>query len=436
MQVGLDEVLAELGRALADPDSLVRAVGAGRRHGVMPPRWRRVELRPVDLRVGRRLQIVRYNERQAFTENLEYGAAAGVAIKELLGEPFGSWHLDTLRETVQMRVTKKGKVQAHRQPAAAHTPAAATAQLAPGLPAADSPGGARPLPLRTHDRVKPRLLDPVDPMLYAVGITTADGAVKADRRDKYHQIEEFLRALEPVLPHLSRREPLRVADLGCGNAYLTFAAYTFLTRAGHRVELVGVDVKEQARRRNTEIAARLGWAENLRFFEGTIGDANVTFPSGGTPDLVLALHACDTATDDALARGVQWQAPVIMAAPCCHHDIQAQLRRVPAPRPYTLLTRHGILRERYADVLTDALRAAILRLVGYRVEVVEFVASRHTPRNVLIRAAQTAAAPAPTLVDEYEDLVAAWHVRPPLAALLEDRLPLNARHHGESQPLG
>ena len=105
--------------------------------------------------------------------------------------------------------------------------------------------------------------------------------------------------------------------------------------------------------------------------------------------MVLALHACDTATDEALARAVEWESPLVLAAPCCHHDIAAQLRRNPTPAPYALLTRHGILRERFADTLTDALRAALLRVLGYRVDVVEFVESQHTPRNTLLRAVRT-----------------------------------------------
>ena len=122
---------------------------------------------------------------------------------------------------------------------------------------------------------------------------------------------------------------------------------------------------------------------------GDIGTAELA----ERPDVVLALHACDTATDDALARAVTWEAPLVLAAPCCHHDIAAQLRRTPTPAPYALLTRNGILRERFADTLTDAMRASVLRLVGYRVDVIEFVDSKHTPRNTLLRAVRTGAAP-------------------------------------------
>jgi SAM-dependent methyltransferase len=174
---------------------------------------------------------------------------------------------------------------------------------------------------RAHDRIKPRLLPMDDPMLYAVGITTAGGVVKSSKRDKYRQVEEFLRALEPLLAERGGREEdalptgsalatqpdgrpgraLRVVDLGCGNAYLTFATYSFLIGRGLPVELVGVDVKAQARQRNTVIAGRLGWADRVRFIQGAIGDAHVDFAVGDRAPTSLALHACDTATDDALA---------------------------------------------------------------------------------------------------------------------------------------
>jgi len=466
MQVALDEALADIGRMVLDADGLVRAVAAGTRHGVDAPRWRRAELRPVDLRAGRRLQIVRYDERQAFTENVEYGPDAAVAVKELLAEPFGSWHVNNVDTTIQLRVTKKGNAQLHRAAPdprqSAASPRDAEAPGGPGAGTTSQPAMEFPqdgpehtasvarLPTaRAHDRIKPRVLPLDDPMLYAVGITTADGAVKPSKRDKYRQVEEFLRALEPLLvkpggPEQEATVPtgstlamqpdgrpsraLRVVDLGCGNAYLTFAAYSFLIGRGLPVELVGVDIKAQARERNSAIARRLGWSDRVRFIQGTIGNSQVDFSDAdGDADLVLALHACDTATDDALARGIRWQAPVILAAPCCHHNIQAQLRRSTPPRPYSLVTRHGILRERFADVLTDALRAAFLRLAGYRVEVVEFVPTQHTPRNVLIRAVRTGAPPTARLIEEYADLVHEWSVRPYLAELVPDHLPQQLR---------
>ena len=136
--------------------------------------------------------------------------------------------------------------------------------------------------------------------------------------------------------------------------------------------------------------------------------------------MVLALHACDTATDDALARAVGWGAGLVLAAPCCHHDIAAQLRRTPTPSPYTMLTRNGILRERFADTLTDGLRASLMRVQGYRVDVMQFVESRHTPRNTLLRAVRAGGpgAGSAELRAEYDDLVATWSLEPRLAELL------------------
>ncbi|HEX5997050.1 MAG TPA: SAM-dependent methyltransferase [Jiangellales bacterium] len=389
----LSPVLDQLRADILDAHLLVRAVAAGRRRGARPE-FRRAELRWVDLRDGRKLQVVTYSEQQAFTR-VVLGAAAAAAVDELLAQPYGNWHVETVRGTRQVRVTKSGAAQVHRDDVAR---------------AAD----------RGHDRTKHRLLDPADPVLRAVGISDRTGRIKPTRLDKYHQVEEFVRALDPVVAAAQQAaagRPVRVADLGCGNAYLSFAAYRWLERQGVGASLVGVDVKAQARDRNTKIADGLGWADGMRFVAGTI-DAAVVEPA---PHLVLALHACDTATDDALARAVEWEAPVVLAAPCCHHDIQRQLGGV-TPAPYGPLTRHGILRERFADVLTDALRAAILRLMGYRVEVLEFVASTHTPRNTLLRAVRTGAPADPAHIREYRGLVGSWGVRPALAVRLGDRL--------------
>ena len=401
MSEPLEDALARV-RALLLGDDLRHAVAAGRRRGQALP-WRRVDLRPVDLRKGRHLQATAYDATQAHTRNAAEGAAAAGLVDELLSLPFGNWHVHTASTTLQLRVTKKGAAQVHEQPAA------------------DSPvEQVAPTPT-LHDRVKQRMIDPADDWLVAVGISDAAGRVKPSRQAKHRQVEEFCRQLAAVVDEalhtgLLRRptgtDPLRVVDLGCGNAYLTFAAWRWLTEQRRLpVTMTGVDVKAQARERNTELASRLG-ADGLRFVEADI--ASVALDPA--PEVVLALHACDTATDDALARAVQWRAPVVLAAPCCHHHLQAQLRRHPPPEPYGLLTRHGILRERLADTLTDTARSALLRLHGYRVDVVEFVDSAHTPRNTLLRAVRTGAAGRQVRAD-YDALVAQWQVTPRLAEL-------------------
>ncbi|MGN9906075.1 class I SAM-dependent methyltransferase [Phytohabitans sp. LJ34] len=372
----LDDALAEVRALLLDP-GLTRAVAAGRRRG-QAPSVVRAEVRPVTLKGGTRLQIVTNDGARPHTRNVAPGPEAGAAVDALLAEPFGNWHVETADATVQLRVTKKGEAQVHR--------AAAERSAEPAA----------------HDREKEYLLDPGDPLFDAIGGNAA----------KRRQVDAFLRALAASVTPLPER--LRVVDLGCGNAYLTFAAYRYLAGRGVDVEVVGVDVREDQRRRNTELAERLGCADRVRFVAGTIADA----PVATRPDLVLALHACDTATDEALARAVRWEARWVLAAPCCHHDIAAQLRGRAAAEPFPLLTRQGILRERFADVLTDALRAGLLRLHGYKVEVVEFVDSRHTPRNLLLRARRTDAPPTEAQREEYTRMAAGWGVTPALQRLL------------------
>ncbi|ADB34902.1 hypothetical protein Kfla_5898 [Kribbella flavida DSM 17836] len=376
--------------------SLVRAIGSGRRRGAEAPQYQRVELRYVDLKSGRQLQITEFDERQSHTRNVPVGSAAE-AVDALLATPYGNWHVETTDETLRLRYTKKGKALLHRQSDTREQ-------------------------WTDHDRVKQRVLDPAAPFLVELGISDHHGRVKPSRQSKYKQIEEFCKLLAPALEEalaagrIASGRPLHVVDLGCGNAYLTLAAYHLLSAAGHDVRMTGIDHNPAARKRNTQRVTALGWQGHLRFVDATIADAELDV----RPDVVLALHACDTATDDALARAVGWQAPLVLAAPCCHHDIQKQLKNVEPPAPYALMTRYGIVRERLADMLTDSLRAAVLRQVGYRVEVVQFVDSEHTPRNLLLRAARTGATAGPEVQAEYEALTGAWQVTPRLATLVNE----------------
>lgn len=391
---------------LLDPETLVRAVASGAQRGGRVPTVsgrpvRRVELRYVDLKAGRHLQLTSYDETQAHTTNVAAGEEAKVLVDDLLDQPFGSWHVETTTQTHQVRATKKLEAVTHTKDRAAPVEVE-----------------------RGHDKAKQRLLAEDDPVLRALGISDAHGRIKPTRQAKYRQVEEFLRLLDAAIGDALAKgqlrtptddDPLRVVDLGCGNAYLTFAAHRYLGSVrGLPVRVTGVDVKQQSADHNAAVAAELGI--DADFVVGTIGDA--VLPEA--PDVVLALHACDTATDDALARAISWGASLVLAAPCCHHDVAAQLRRAPTPAPYAMLTRHGILRERFADTLTDALRAAILRQQGYRVDVVEFVESEHTPRNTLLRATRTGGPVSGGAVRrEYDDLVATWGVRPHLAELLD-----------------
>ena len=400
-----EPLLRELNRLrglILDPDVLVKAVASGRQRGEQPT-WRRAELRYVDLKAGRHLQVTTYDATQAFTAN-HVGDSARDAVDELLDQPFASWHVETTTQTHQLRVTKRLEAVVH-----------STDRVSTDSTTADGE------PDRGHDRHKSRLLPEDDPVFVALGISDREGRLKPSRQAKYRQVEEFLRLLDASITealekgHLRQptaEDPLRIVDLGCGNAYLTFAAERFLSQR-LPVRLTGVDVKEQSREHNSAVARELG--VDATFVVGTIGGVELD----PAPEVVLALHACDTATDEALAQGVRWGAQLVLTAPCCHHDVAAQLRRAPTPSPYAMLTRHGILRERLADTLTDALRASLMRQQGYRVDVVQFVESQHTPRNTMLRAVRTGGpVRGGSVRTEYDELVSTWGLRPKLAELL------------------
>lgn len=370
MSEPLGPALAQLRELIGDADRLVRAVASGRRRGETPE-CVKTELRPVKLKTETKLQLTRHDDGLPTVSNIDFDSPQ---LDALLEQPYGNWLVETVDSTVQLRVTKRGAAQVHRSVA------------------------SREQDL-DHDRASRHLMPADDPLFTAVG---ADAA-------KRRQVDAFLQAADPLLH--DGDASLRVADLGCGNAYLTFAMYRHLTRSGRGAQVLGVDVRDKQRRRNTALAAQLDCAQEVQFVAGSIADAPLP-----EVDMVLALHACDTATDDALARGVAAGAEHILAAPCCHHDVAAQLRRTASPFP--TLTRDGIVRERFADVLTDALRASLLRLHGYRVDVVEFVDSKHTPRNTLLRATRTGAAADPLQQQEYDTLTRQWQVRPRLEELL------------------
>jgi SAM-dependent methyltransferase len=400
MSEPLLRALTRLRGSILDDETLVRAVASGRQRGTEPA-WRRVELRYVDLRAGRHLQVTAYDEAQAHSSNHPVGEAARAALDGLLDEPFGNWHVETTGETHQLRVTKKGQAVVHTQER------------------------ARPAEIdRDHDRDKGRVLAEDDPVFRVLGLADHQGRMKPSRQGKYRQVEEFLRILDASITDAlgigrlrtpTPEDPLQIVDLGCGNAYLTFVTERYLSHVrGLPVHLTGIDQREQSRSHNELLARELG--VDATFLASSIGDA----APGVRPDVVLALHACDTATDDALARAVAWEAPLVLAAPCCHHDIAAQLRKAPTPTPYAVLTRHGILRERFADTLTDGLRASLLRLEGYRVDVMQFVGSQHTPRNTLLRGVRTGSRiGGGSARREYDELVETWGVRPRLGDLLE-----------------
>jgi SAM-dependent methyltransferase len=270
---------------------------------------------------------------------------------------------------------------------------------------------SRPVARRGHDRRKQYLLEegtPV-PFLVELGVMTPDGAVRKSRYDKFRQVNRFLELVDDVVPSLRSEGTLRVVDFGCGKSYLTFAIHHLLTELrGRRVEIVGLDLKEDVIATCSSFAER-SRAAGLHFERGDIA----SYDAGDDVDLVVSLHACDTATDEALAQAVRWHADAILAAPCCQKEAYRQLEsRLLAP-----LLRHGLAKERFASLVTDTLRAQLLELAGYRTQLVEFVPLEHTAKNVLIRAVKGARASA-DVRRAYEDLRDSLGLDPALERLL------------------
>jgi SAM-dependent methyltransferase len=237
-----------------------------------------------------------------------------------------------------------------------------------------------------HDRRKRYLLpegSPV-PFLVELGVMTPDGMVRRSRYDKFRQVNRFLELVDDVVPSLKPEGTLRVVDFGCGKSYLTFAVHHLLTELrGRDVEIVGLDLKADVIETCAALAERASLS-GLRFEQGDIA----SFEAGRAVDLVVSLHACDTATDEALAQAVRWQADAILAVPCCQKEAYRQLESaLLAP-----LLRHGLAKERFAALVTDTLRAQLLELHGYRAQLVELVPLEHTQKNVLIRAVRGAPA--------------------------------------------
>ena len=353
-----------------------------------PDAPRRVTIDPVTLRAGARWRIRRHFEARTTDENVD-GPALEAFLRASIGAGFRQALLHEADADWQV-LSGRGEPRVLRRP--------------PTRPAASA----------AHDRSKRRLLPEGEPVPYlvALGVQTAEGRVRAQRRAKFRQVNRFVELVEDVVPSLPPG-PLRVVDFGSGRAYLTFALHDLLTRLhGREVDVLGLDLKPEVVAECEALARRLD-AAGLRFELGDIAEADL-----GGVDLVVSLHACDTATDAALERAVRAGAEVVLAVPCCQHELSGQLSNE-VLRP---LLRHGTLKERFVAEVTDAARARLLELAGYEVQVVEFVPLEHTPKNVLLRATRTER---PTrdreqLAAEYRAFADALGIEPALERLLAD----------------
>lgn len=330
-----------------------------------PEQTQKVKIRPVLIREELLFQETAYRGTQAFHENFTAEQLTD-RICTALQEQFrqGEFSAKTLQATAL--VSKKGKL----------TLKVKNSGKAPRTAASEE----EELQALAHNRTKHYILEegkPVD-FLVGLGVQTPDGRVTRARFDKFRQINRYLEFIEDVIDELPKDRTIRIIDFGCGKSYLTFAMYYYLHELQHRdIQVTGLDLKTDVIQHCNELAEKLGY-DRLKFERGDIS----TYEGTDVADMVVTLHACDLATDYALDKAVKWGARVILAVPCCQHELNRQIKCDPL-KP---VLKYGIIKERVAALLTDALRANLLEQQGYETQILEFIDMEHTPKNLLIRA--------------------------------------------------
>lgn len=323
----------------------------------------KIKIRPVMVKGSILFQRTTYEGTQVFHDNLKREETIGKT-EELLKRCFRQCEIEHRRCRAVVLISKKGKITVKRkrtENAGAESEADRKIQL-------------------SHNRVKRYILEegiPV-PFLIDLGVQTADGRVVRSRYDKFRQINRFLEFIEDILPTLSKERTVHIIDFGCGKSYLTFAMYYYLhDLRGYDVEITGLDLKTDVIINCNRLSEKYGY-EKLHFIKGDIAEYN----EQGMVDMVVTLHACDTATDYAIDKAVKWNAKVILSVPCCQHEVNGQIYST----ELSPLLRYGIVRERMAALVTDAVRANLLDAAGYETSILEFIDMEHTPKNLLIRA--------------------------------------------------
>lgn len=350
-------------------------------------------IRAIELRGALHYQFEYHGNNKVTHENVPQAEAAGKMASWLEGR-YKQALFKTADADVQILFNKKGKAAVLRKP--------------PTSKAQSEP--------QQHNRQKQRIVQEGEaaPFLVELGIMAKNGQVIAKKQDKFRQINRFLEMVADVLPSLPTDREIRIVDFGCGKSYLTFALYHLLAvKLKKEISIVGLDLKEDVIAFCSELAVRLGY-DRLSFQVGDIAD----YKERTNVDMVVTLHACDTATDAALAQAVDWGASVILSVPCCQHELFRQI----ANEELRPLLSHGLLKERFSALATDAVRAQLLEVLGYKVQMLEFIDPDHTPKNMLIRATAGTAAETGRKWKEYTAFRDALQLNPYLERALSGKL--------------
>lgn len=350
----------------------------------------KVKIRPVMKQDRLLFQCEEYRNNQAFHLNLEAEATSEYVENQM--KVFKQMQMETRQFRYQVLVSKKGKMTIQKRLQTAEVKEVNY----------------------SHNRAKHYILEEgkTVPFLRDLGVMTKTGEIVRTKFDKFRQINRFLEFIEDILPQLPKDREVTILDFGCGKSYLTFAMYYYLHELnGYDIRIIGLDLKTDVIEACNQLAKKYGY-KKLKFLEGNIAD----YTGSDEVDMVVTLHACDTATDFALAKAVGWKAKVILSVPYCQHELNGQMaNEVLAP-----LFSYGLIKERMAALVTDSLRAEYLKREGYDTQILEFIDMEHTPKNILIRAVYTG-----KRGDNDEAICACekmLHVQPTLGKLLKGEI--------------
>lgn len=361
---------------------------------------KKVKVRPVHVKEQVKFQVTSYQGTKVFHKNYDRDSFIALLEKFITGYQieeqadavvkFKQIVIRTTKEQVTALFSKKGKMTLK------------AAKLKQELPK----------PMIEHNRVKRYILTEglAVPFLVDLGVMTKEGKIVQSKYDKYRQINRFLEFVEDIVEELPRDKELTILDFGCGKSYLTFALYYYFKNLkGYDINIIGLDLKDDVIRTCNALAKKYQY-DKLKFLHGNIAD----YEELEKVDMVVTLHACDTATDFALHKAIEWNAKVILSVPCCQHEINQQIKC----KELDTVLRYGLLKERISALLTDGLRAELLECHGYKTQILEFIDMEHTPKNILIRAVKQPNGKKKDTKD-YEKLVQFLHVQPTLGELLE-----------------
>lgn len=339
--------------------------------------YNKITLRPISIKNENMIQFEKFTDKQAFHENFTYDQA-GEEIVDLIINKYRNINIFTEDADFQVMVSKKGSVKViEKEP-------------------------TKKLDIKDHNKQKQYIINENQPceFLTHLGVMNKDGQVYAKKYDKFKQINKFLEIVDDSLKGKTLNDDFMIIDFGCGKAYLTFALYHYFYNIRNiKVKIIGLDLKDEVIEFCNSTAKKLNF-ENLEFIYGDIRD----FEYKSNVDMIVTLHACDTATDAALAKAINWNTDIILSVPCCQHEFYDKIKN----SSLESMLKHGLVKERISSLVTDSLRSLFLETKGYRVQLLEFVDMEHTPKNILIRAIKSPNKDLTKAQKEYDDFKEFW----------------------------